>query len=96
MDTSLSFLILYGATAGRKVKYVSNSNVVTQPLIEKYYNPLGLEYAQQINLIIIRKAFHKKLEFSTDDRLRVYKPTYSLEELPAAKAYKIDFYNYHC
>jgi len=104
VDTSLSFLVFYGAykliklvfdnTADRKVKYVSNGSVITQPLIVKYYNTLGLEYDQPINPAIIRKVFHKQLELSTDDRMRGYKPTYSLEELKAAKSYLIDFCDY--
>jgi len=104
VDTSLSFLAFYGAykllrlvfdhTTYRKVKYVSNGNVVTQPLIGKYYNALGLECGKPINPAIIRKAFHKQLELSTDDRMRGYKPTYSLQELQAAKAYLIDYCGY--
>lgn len=74
--------------------YVANGKESTQSLLVKYYGVLGLEYKQVISPQIINKAFHKQLELSTDDRLRGYKPTYSLEELQAAKAYLIDFCDY--
>lgn len=74
--------------------YLANGKESTQSLLVKYYDVLGLEYKQAISPQIISKAFHKQLELSTDDRLRGYKPTYSLEELQAAKAYMIHFYLY--
>ena len=78
----------------KKAIYLTNGNESTQSLLVKYYDVLGLEYKQSISPQIISKAFHKQLELSTDDRLRGYKPTYSLQELQAAKAYLIDFCDY--
>lgn len=79
----------------RKEKsYVTNNEIIDKSLLLTYYDVLGLNYGQSINPEIICKAFHKQLELSSDDRLRGYKPTYSLKELQAAKAYLIDFCNY--
>ena len=74
--------------------YLTNGKESTQSLLVKYYDVLGLEYKQSISPQIICKAFHKQLELSTDDTLRGYKPTYSLKELQASKAYLIDFCDY--
>ena len=65
----------------RKSIYVANGDESIQSLLVKYYDVLSLEYKQAIRPQIIRKAFHKQLELSTDDRMRGYKPTYSLKEL---------------
>lgn len=78
----------------KKRIYISNDKEVNQSLLVKYYDVLGLDYKQAISPYIIRKAFHKQLELSTDDRMRGYKPNYSLEELKCAKAYLIDFCDY--
>lgn len=77
-----------------KALYATNGKVTDQNLLVKYYDVLGLDYKQAISLQIVSKAFHKQLELLTDDRLRGYKPTYSLKELQAAKAYLIDFCDY--
>lgn len=79
---------------GKQKSYVTNGESIDKSLLVKYYDVLGLNYKQPITPEIISKAFHKQLELSTDDRLRGYKPTYSLKELQAAKAYLIDFCNY--
>lgn len=78
----------------KKGVHVANGNASTQSLLVKYYDVLGLDYKQGISPQIISKAFHKQLELSTDDRLRGYKPNYTLKELQAAKAYLIDFCDY--
>lgn len=74
--------------------YLANGKESTQSLLVKYYDVLGLEYKQAISPQIISKAFHEQLLLSTDDRMRGYKPNYSLGELQAAKAYLIDFCDY--
>jgi len=78
----------------KKTVYMANGKKSTQSHLVKYYDTLGLEYNQGVSPEIIRKAYHKQLEFSTDDRLSGYKPIYFLEELQAAKAYLTVFSDY--
>jgi hypothetical protein len=63
-------------------------------LVLKYYAVLGLEKDKPLNTTIINKAYYKQLYFFNDDRLRGYKPTYSLHELRTARAYLCDFCGY--
>ncbi len=84
----------FDSSSNKRFIYVTNGKEANQSLLVKYYDVLGLDYKQSISPQIICKAFHKQLELSTDDRLRGYKPTYSLKELQAAKAYLIDFCDY--
>ena len=96
----LAIIILRGINAyidrkrKKDVVYLTNGKASTQSLLVKYYDVLGLDYKQAISPQIISKAFHKQLELSTDDRMRGYKPTYSLQELQAAKTYLIEFCDY--
>ena len=83
-----------GNNTKKKLVYVSNGKESTQSFLVRSYDVLGLEHKQSISPDIIMKAFHKQLELSTDDRLRGYKPIYSLKELQAAKTYLNDYITY--
>ena len=85
---------LFDEKSTGKPIYFSNRKETSQPFLPKYYTVLELDYKKPISIDIVNKAYQKLAAFTDDDCMRGYKPTYSLEELQAAKAYLIDFCDY--
>lgn len=77
----------------KKLKYISNGKE-TEQLLSRYYSVLGLEWDQPINITVINRAYYRQLYFAIEDERAGYKPTYSLQESKAARAYLCDFCGY--
>lgn len=82
-------------TEGKKqLPFVASNKREASSLMAYYYQVLNLDFKKPITPEIVRKAFYKQLELSSEDRNRGYKPYYSLNDLKAARDYLLDFLKY--
>jgi len=75
----------------KQIPFIASNKSESSSLMAHYYQVLNLDFKKPITPEIVRKAFYKQLELSSDDRKRGYKPYYSLNDLKAARDYLLDF-----
>ncbi len=80
--------------AKEQLPFIASNETHSYSLMAHYYQILNLDFKMPITPEIVRKAFYKQLELSSDDRNRGYKPYYSLKDLKAARDYLLDFLKY--